>query len=163
MHDNMTNIGMSSVMALNSNQLTRQAKKMMSYLCTHNRNCWLICFPVVSIHPSIHPSIHFLPFIRGWVAGAAAWAGTPRLPSPRTLPPAPPGGSQGVSSVSRCVSRVNTSNTIVISLKVYQLLLGLGWHVDVVIVIDDINLSTWIICVDASSQTGSGKTRGGWE
>ena len=39
---------------------------------------------------SIHPSIHFRPLIRGRVAGAAAWAGTPRLPSPRTLPPALP-------------------------------------------------------------------------
>ena len=30
------------------------------------------------------------------VVGAAAWTGTPRLPSPRTLPPRLPGGSQGV-------------------------------------------------------------------
>ena len=30
-------------------------------------------------------------------------------------------------------------------------------------IIDNINSSTWIICVDASSQTGSGSTRAGWE
>ena len=54
--------------------------------------CKLSCPP---IHPSIHPSI-FLSVIRGRVVGAAAWAGTPRLPSPWTLPPALPGGSQRV-------------------------------------------------------------------
>ena len=42
------------------------------------------------------PSIHFCPLIRGRVVGAAAWARTLRLLSPRTLPPALPGGSQGV-------------------------------------------------------------------
>ena len=47
------------------------------------------------VHPSIHPSI-FFSFIWGQVAGAAVRAGTPRLPSPQTLPLAPPGGSQGV-------------------------------------------------------------------
>ena len=47
-------------------------------------------------HPSIHPSIHLLPLYPGPVAGAAAWAGTPRLPSPRTFSPVLPGGSQGV-------------------------------------------------------------------
>ena len=44
----------------------------------------------------VHPSINFLPLIRGQVVGSAAWAGTPRLLSPRTLPLAPPGGSQGI-------------------------------------------------------------------
>ena len=47
-------------------------------------------------HNKIHSSIHFRPLIQGRVTRAAAWAGTPRLPSPRTLPPALPGGSQGV-------------------------------------------------------------------
>ena len=54
--------------------------------------------------PSRHPSIHYRPLIRGRVAGAAAWAGTPRLPSPQTLPPALPGGSQGDPKVFLGVS-----------------------------------------------------------
>ncbi|KAM9717582.1 uncharacterized protein ACNS7B_021220 [Menidia menidia] len=45
---------------------------------------------------NIHPSIHSPPLIRGRVAGAAAGAGKSRLPSPRPLQPAPPGGSRGV-------------------------------------------------------------------
>ena len=48
-------------------------------------------FAILSVDPSL-----FFCIIRGRVAGAAAWAGTPRLPSPQTLPPALPGGSQGV-------------------------------------------------------------------
>ena len=55
--------------------------------------CWIFS----AIHPSIHPSIHFLPLIWDRVMGAAVWAGTPRLPSPWTLPIAPLGGSQGVA------------------------------------------------------------------
>ena len=41
-----------------------------------------------------YPSIHLPPLIWGWVAGAAAWAGKPRLPSPQPLHPALPGWSQ---------------------------------------------------------------------
>ena len=50
--------------------------------------------------PSIHPFSSAYP---GRVAGAAVWAGTPRLPSPRTLPPAPLGGSQDVPRPSDIV------------------------------------------------------------
>ena len=50
---------------------------------------------LLQVNCSQGPSIHYHPLIRGRVAGAAAWAGTPRLPSPRTLP-ALPGGSQDV-------------------------------------------------------------------
>ena len=44
----------------------------------------------------LHQSIHFLPLIQGRVAGETVRVGTPILPSPRTLPLAPLGGSQGV-------------------------------------------------------------------
>ena len=67
--------------------------------------CKLSCPP---IHPSIHPSI-FLSVIRGRVVGAAAWAGTPRLPSPRTLPPALPGGPQGVPRPAEWHSHTSVS------------------------------------------------------
>ena len=40
-----------------------------------------------------HPSVRFPPLIRVRVAGAASSVGNPRQPSPRPLPPAPPGGS----------------------------------------------------------------------
>ena len=48
---------------------------------------WQIIWLIIG---HVHPFIHHLPLIRGRVAG------TPRLHSPRTLPPALPGGSQGV-------------------------------------------------------------------
>ena len=44
----------------------------------------------------IQPSIHFLLLFQGQAAVAAVWAGKLRLPSPRTLPLTPLGGSQSV-------------------------------------------------------------------
>ena len=55
----------------------------------------------------VFPSVRFLPLIRDRVAGATALAGEPRQPSPRPLPPAPPGGSRGVP---RTTQRCNPSS-----------------------------------------------------
>ncbi|MEQ2241932.1 1-phosphatidylinositol 4,5-bisphosphate phosphodiesterase delta-4 [Ilyodon furcidens] len=63
---------------------------------------------------------HRLPLIRDRVAGAADSAETPRRPSPKTPPPAPPDGAQGVprpakrhspSSVSWAVSWASSQRT----------------------------------------------------
>ena len=48
------------------------------------------------LDPQMKPSIHLLPRVRGGLAGAAAWAGKPRLPSLQPIPLALPGGSRGV-------------------------------------------------------------------
>lgn len=44
--------------------------------------CTQLCCSYTSIHPSNHPSIYATIFFRGRVAGAAAYAGRPRLPVP---------------------------------------------------------------------------------
>ena len=65
-------------------------------ICTLKTCLWDAGFVLLAFAWLNHPSIHILPLIRGRVAGAAVWTGTPGLSSPRTVPSALLGGSQGM-------------------------------------------------------------------